>query len=125
MPWKSRPLAKRPDCRRTATPMSSRLHAQIKRPREGPRHYWQCEMSGSGLEGLHARIETAHLAGGHVGVDDALLRGPCDLGLGRLERGNGFVVLAAGDRLFDLADEGAHARPARLVDLGARRDLAG
>ena len=33
-------------------------------------------------------------------------------------------MLAGGERFLDLADEGAHARPAGLVDLGAPRDLA-
>ena len=45
--------------------------------------------------------------------------------LGGLQSGGCDSLVAGGDGLFDLADEVADALTARLVDCGARGDLAG
>src|SRR5688572_19089697 len=58
-------------------------------------------------------------------MDDALLRGACDLGLGGLEGFHRLAVVAGSDRFLDLAQVGAHARAARFVDFGTGRNLAG
>lgn len=44
--------------------------------------------------------------------------------LGRLEGSGSGRGIAGGERVFELAQIGAHARPARPVDLGAALDLA-
>jgi len=79
----------------------------------------------SGLESLDAAVEAADLAGSEIGVDDALGGGAVDFRLGSLEGREGNGVVAGGDRFFNLADEGADAAAARLVDRGAGSDLAG
>src|SRR5262245_41895579 len=57
-------------------------------------------------------------------VHDAFLGGAHEDRLGLLEGGEGVLAVARRDRFLDLADERAHARAARLVDLGAAHDLA-
>src|SRR5262245_20691635 len=57
-------------------------------------------------------------------VHHALLRRPHDDRLRFLQGRKRGLTVAAGDRLFDLAQIGAHPRSARLVDVGAARDLA-
>ena len=42
---------------------------------------------------------------------------PHQFGLSRLEGCRGGILVTGGDRLFDLAQEGADTRPARFVDL--------
>src|SRR6185312_4005169 len=81
--------------------------------------------AGSGAERLDAMAEARHLAGGEIGVENALLRGAVQLGLGGPERRIGQLLIAGGDGFLDLAQEGADPALARLVDRGAGRDLAG
>ena len=58
-------------------------------------------------------------------MEDALLGTAHQLGLGSLECRSGFGLVAGGNRLLDLADEGPHAADAVLVDLGAAGGDAG
>lgn len=69
--------------------------------------------------------QPGNLAAGGVAMNDALLRGADDGGLRLGHCGGGGAAVAGGNRLFDFAHRGAHARTARLVDRGAARDLAG
>ncbi len=57
-------------------------------------------------------------------MGDALGHAAHDLRLRDLERLGGHREVAGGDRLLDLADEGADARAARAVDSGAALGLA-
>src|SRR2546430_974753 len=58
-------------------------------------------------------------------MDHAALRGPHELGLGGLEGRLRLRLVAARDRVFDQTEVAPHARTARLVDLGATRNLSG
>jgi len=58
-------------------------------------------------------------------VHDALGHAAHQFGLRGLQRQRGRIGIARGDGLFDLADIGADARTAGLVDVGATFDLAG
>ena len=69
----------------------------------------------SGNQRTDAMSEARDLAGGGVLVNHALLRGPHELRLSSLQRGGGGALVAGGDRLLDLAQEGTHAAAARLV----------
>src|SRR4051812_37215910 len=60
--------------------------------------------------------EARNLAVRCIAMDDALLRGTHDLGLGGLQRGERGGLVAGGDCLLDLAHGGTHPRAASLVD---------
>src|SRR5262249_53265083 len=68
--------------------------------------------------------ETRDLAACGTLVNDALLRGAHDLGLGIFQGRECSVAIARRNRLFDLAHRTAQARAARLIDLSSARDLA-
>src|SRR5712692_7964879 len=69
-------------------------------------------------------VEARHLAARRVAVNHALLCGAHDQRLGLLQRIERLAAVAGRDRLLDLAHRSAQLGAARLVDLGAARDLA-
>src|SRR5690349_21060024 len=70
------------------------------------------------------RGETRHLAARRLLVNDALLAGAHELRLRCLKCSECCVAIAAGNRLFDLADIATHHRTTMLIDLGATLDHA-
>ncbi len=73
----------------------------------------------SACEGPNPGRKPGNFPGRGIFMDHALLRAAHDFGLRILQRGLGSRLVAGGDRLFDLADIGAHAAAAVLVDRGA------
>jgi hypothetical protein len=69
--------------------------------------------------------QARHLPARGLLMDDAALGGPHELGFGGQEGRFGLGLIPACDRVIDQAQIVAHARAARLVDLGTARDLAG
>lgn len=79
----------------------------------------------SGADGSDSLGKAGHFAGGCVLVHDALGRRTHQLGLCRQECCQGDCLVAGQYGFFDLADECADTRAARLVHFGTGRDLAG
>src|SRR6056297_1486630 len=92
--------------------------------RAGARSAVTSHVGRSGAERLDPVVQPRNLPARGVLVQDALVGTAHDLRLRGLEGGGRLCTVAAGDRFLDLADEGPHARLARLVDCGAPRDLA-
>ena len=80
---------------------------------------------GSGRQSLDAMVQAGNLAGGQIGMNDALGGGTVDFGFSGVQRFHGQLVVAGNDGFLDLADEGADARTARLVESRSGLDLAG
>jgi hypothetical protein len=68
------------------------------------------------LKGLEAGVEAGNFARTGIFVDNALGNPPHHSRLGQLERGGGGGLVAGGNRLFHLADDGADLAPAVLID---------
>lgn len=66
-----------------------------------------------------------HFAARGIPMHLALVRRAHQRWLRKLHRVHCLVAVTGGDRFLDLAERAAHARAARLVDLGAARDFAG
>src|SRR5215472_412131 len=71
-----------------------------------------------------AMAEARDFAAGGILVNDAVLRGPHDDGLGLAQRRRRLGAIAARERILDLADIVAQPRAPRFVDRGPARNLA-
>src|ERR1022692_454944 len=100
VPWSSRQRKSKPQCRGDVGPG---LFAELADLMSQARHLPACGLL----------------------MNDAALGGPHELGFGGQEGRLGLRLFPARDRVLDQAQIVAHARTARLVDLGTARDLAG
>src|SRR5690606_31571873 len=100
--------------RQAAKPLSGKQ----KNPASDAGFLKSIKAEGSGGECLHTLRETRDFPRGGVGVEDALRGGSHQLGLCGLESGLSGGLVARRKRLFHLAHEATHARPAVLVDGG-------
>ena len=128
-PWDGRPQADAGKGNagappRRAKPSAKPLAGKRKTRPVGPGFDKSEMLVGSGRQGLEPLGETRNLPRCGVLVQHALGGGAHQFRLRCLEGSLGRGLVAGGQRLFDLADEGADARAAVLVDRRAAGDLA-